>query len=285
MIAITGQGEGMAKAGGLDAAALLDPGLPGRCGGRLKLVYGAAADAWTGIGAETGGLTGAETGAETDTGGRIETLDDAGRVTGRMAMARLVQALPCFTPDTAIATAEGPRQAGTLRPGDRIATRDHGLCPIAWIGRRDFDWRMLGLNPILRPVRIRAGALGQGLPERDLLLSPNHRLLVSARPDPDRAATEALVAAAALVGRPGIGRDTPGAVSYLQILFARHEAVLAEGCWSESYQPDRHSLAALDPGARRALDQALPGLGADDSQGFAAVRDTVPAEAVAALTC
>lgn len=242
---------------GLDAA--LAPDLPARIGGRLKLIY--------------------------DDGGRIEVLDGEGEVSGRLAIAALEAMIPCFTPGTAIATASGPRAVEDLHPGDRVATRDHGLCPVAWIGRRDFDWRMLGLNPLLRPVMIRAGALGQGLPMRDLLVSPNHRILVRPHRGAGAGAAEALLPARALIGRPGIARDDRLRVGYLRILFERHEVILAEGSWSESFQADRASLAGLGPAARAALDAAVPGLAATDSPGHAAVRPTVTAEAVAALHC
>lgn len=240
----------------------LAPDLPARIGGRLKLVYGAGA-----------------------TAARIETLDDEGLVSGRLAIAAFKATIPCFTPGTAIATASGPRLAEDLRPGDRVATRDHGLCAIAWIGRQDFDWRMLGLNPLLRPVKILAGALGQGLPMRDLLVSPNHRMLVRRRRDATTDEGEALLPAGELIGRPGIARDDRLRVGYLQILFERHEVILAEGTWSESFQPDRASVAGLAAAARGTLDAAVPGLASDDSPGYGAVRPTVSAEAVAVLHC
>lgn len=245
--------------GGLALEAALAADLPGRIGGRLKLIY---AD-----------------------GGRIETLDDADRVNGRLAISALAAALPCFTGTAAIATATGPRLADELRPGDRIATRDHGFCEIAWIGRHDYDWRMLGLNPFLRPVMIRAGALGQGLPMRDLLVSPNHRMLVARHREAPADDAEALVPACDLIGRPGIERSDRPAVAYLQILLARHEVILAEGAWSESYQPAPASLAALSPAERRALERAVPAIAGAVSPGFAPVRPTISADKVAALAC
>ncbi|HCE71257.1 MAG TPA: type I secretion protein, partial [Ruegeria sp.] len=38
-----------------------------------------------------------------------------------------IENIICFTPGTLIATAHGPRAIETLRPGDLIVTRDHGL--------------------------------------------------------------------------------------------------------------------------------------------------------------
>jgi len=251
-----------AEAGTLTPDLALAPDLPARIGGRLKLVYGSGA-----------------------TAARIEALDGEGQVSSRLAIAALEAAIPCFTPGTAIATATGPRLAEDLRPGDRVVTRDHGPGAIVWIGRHDFDWRMLGLNPLLRPVMIRAGALGHGLPMRDLLVSPNHRMLVGRHREAAADDAEALMPARALIGRPGIARDDRPRVSYLQILCERHEAILAEGSWSESFQASRASLAGLGPVARATLQAAAPGLATADSQGYAAVRPTVSAGAVVSLPC
>merc|ERR1711916_245042 len=79
----------------------------------------------------------------------------------------------------------------------------------------------------LRPVLIRKGALGNGLPERDMIVSPNHRMLVAS----DKAAIyfeerEVLVAAKHLVDLPGVAFVDVEDVTYIHFMFDQHEVVL-----------------------------------------------------------
>ena len=90
-----------------------------------------------------------------------------------------IQETPCFTPGTMIATPFGETRVEDLAVGDRIITRDNGIKPIRWVGRRHFGGRELATNPHLYPILVRAGSLGDNLPERDIRLSPNHRVLVT----------------------------------------------------------------------------------------------------------
>ena len=169
---------------------------------------------------------------------------------------------PCFTPGALVATPRGPVAVEDLRPGDRVMTRDNGACEIAWAGRSPVSQADLAAQPRLRPVRIRAGALGNGLPERDMMLSPNHQVLMSGRrAQLYFAEHEVLLAAKHLVGRPGITRVLPeGGVDYVHFMFERHEVVLADGVWSESFQPGDQSLAGLDEDQRHELLTLFPAL-------------------------
>lgn len=85
----------------------------------------------------------------------------------------------CFTPGTLLVTKHGARAIEDLRPDDQVFTCDNGMQPVAWVGQTTLSARELALRPELCAVRIAAGALGGGLPERDVLVSPNHRMLVS----------------------------------------------------------------------------------------------------------
>lgn len=165
-----------------------------------------------------------------------------------------MQVTPCFTPGTLIATDRGARPVEELRRGDRVVTRDNGLKRITWTGRRSFGYRDILEAEELRPVLIRAGALGGGFPDRDMVVSPGHRFLVTPR---QRLFTqvreETLVAAGALVGRPGIERARCLGVSYLHILMNQHEVVLADGAWTESFHPDDRIVRALAPKERQEI--------------------------------
>lgn len=193
--------------------------------------------------------------------GRIEAVDAEGAPLWSEDLATVASAIPCFTPGTRIMTVNGPVLAEDLRPGDRIITRDAGAQPLLWSGERAFGWRALGLLAMLRPVRIRAGALGADLPARDLLVSPNHLLLAERPATGDSPAQEMFLPARDLVGRPGIDTAPLTEVRYLHLLLDRHHAILAEGCWSESLRTDPVALASLTGEARATLASA--GFGAD----------------------
>jgi Ca2+-binding RTX toxin-like protein len=209
--------------------------------------------------------------------GVIELLDGDGAVTGRVVFENIEQIVPCFTPGTRIATPRGEVPIEELKVGDKVLTRDNGIQPIRWIGRRDLDARTLAMNPHLRPVRIRKGSLGNGLPERDMLVSPNHRVLVAN----DRTALyfdehEVLVAAKHLVAGDGVAQVAAAGVSYIHILFDRHEVVLSDGAWTESFQPGDYTLGGMGNAQRNELFEIFPELRETAGrQGFAAARRTL----------
>ena len=169
--------------------------------------------------------------------------------------------VPCFTPGTTIATPRGERLVEDLRAGDRIITRDNGIQEIRWVGRKDMTGTALVDAAHLRPVMIRAGALGNGLPERDMLVSPNHRVLVAN----DRTQlyfeeTEVLAAAKHLVGTQGIQALDVMRVSYIHFMCDCHEVVLSNGAWTESFQPGDYSLRGIGNAQRSEIMDLFPDL-------------------------
>lgn len=169
---------------------------------------------------------------------------------------------PCFTVGTLIETPHGAVAVETLAVGDLVLTADHGPQPIRWIGRRRFDRRKLAENPALVPVRIRAGALGPDLPGCDLLVSPQHRIMLRSRIARRMfGANEVLVAAKQLLLTEGVDlADDLAAVDYVHILFDRHEVVQANGTPTESLYLGPQTLQTLPAAAIAEITAVFPEL-------------------------
>lgn len=175
---------------------------------------------------------------------------------------------PCFSHGSLIATPKGEVAVDQLQVGDRVFTRDNGIQELVWVGRVTLAAAQLEAQPEHRPVLIRQGALGNGMPQRDMVLSPNHRVLVtSGEAEMLFDAREVLVAAKHLVGRPGIERVTPEAVTYVHIMCKHHEVVLSDGAWTESFQADDASLKSVGEPQRAEIMALFPEL-ADDMGGL-----------------
>ncbi|MEM6409418.1 MAG: Hint domain-containing protein [Pseudomonadota bacterium] len=193
--------------------------------------------------------------------GRVEILDENGAARHSFRFREIEKIIPCFTSGSLIATPQGERPIERLREGDKVITRDNGMQEIRWIGQNAVNLSMMQQMHQLRPVRVAAGALGNGLPERDMLLSPNHRVLLM---DSDVRMLfdepEVLSAVKHLVGRPGIETASPRDVTYWHMLFERHEVVLSDGAWSESFQPGDYALHGIGAAQRAEIFALFPQL-------------------------
>ncbi len=175
----------------------------------------------------------------------------------------------CFTPETRIATPVGPRLIRSLRPGDRVLTKDNGPQEILWTGSRRMSGARLYAMPHLRPVRFRAGAYGVGRPEPDLLVSPQHRMLLRG---PSAQALfntpEVLVRAQDLINDTTVTVDYAlREVTYVHILLERHNIVFANGIETESFHPSNTALDTIDEDQREGLLGLLPQI-ADNPQSY-----------------
>ncbi|MGO4908606.1 Hint domain-containing protein [Pseudorhodobacter sp. W20_MBD10_FR17] len=186
-------------------------------------------------------------------------IDRTAQVTGARAAGGVI----CFTPGTAIRTKGGAQLIQDLRPCDYIATKDNGMQQILWIGARRMTGARLHAMPHLRPIRLRANALGLGRPEDDLLVSPQHRMLVKGAATQDLFNTpEVLVAAEDLINDSSIVVDqTLRDVTYIHILLERHQVIWANGLETESFHPSNTALDTVAPDQQAGLLQILPGLG------------------------
>jgi hypothetical protein len=181
---------------------------------------------------------------------------------GTMTFTNIEKVIACFTPGTVIVTLDGEVAVEALRPGDLVLTRDNGYLPLSWVGRRDFTAHEMAAHPAFRPVRIARGALGQGVPEAEMIVSPQHRMLMTGpRAQVFFVENEVLVPAVHMVKWPGVSRVTePAAVSYLHVMFEDHQIICANGAWTESFQPGSASLSGLDEARRDELLALFPPL-------------------------
>lgn len=176
----------------------------------------------------------------------------------------------CFVLGTLIETLNGPVPVEHLKVDDLVLTADSGPQAIRWIESNTVSVERRKSKPNLRPVRIKSGALGQGLPRRDLFVSQQHRLMVSgAAVELLFGEPEVLVAAKALCGWPGIdivsGDET---VEYFHILLDHHEILEAEGAPAESLYLGDETLFALSSDGLQELGEIFQGVEQNLPDGF-----------------
>lgn len=171
----------------------------------------------------------------------------------------------CFTPGTLISTPAGQCPVEELCEGDKVRTRDGGSQEIQWIGSRRMTGARLFAMPRLRPILISAGALGIERPEQELLVSPEHRMLV--RGPAARAlfnTPEVLVAAKDLVNGSTITVDlSVREVNYIHILLPSHQVIWANGVETESFHPANAALESLGEQDQSRLLSRYPDLERD----------------------
>ncbi len=164
----------------------------------------------------------------------------------------------CLAAETRVETAKGRQRVKDLRVGDRVLT-PNGYKPLRWIGRYDMDPATLVQSPKMRPVRITAGALGDGLPERDLIVSRQHRMLVDTTIAKRMfGVSQVLISAIRLTALPGISVDeTLDSVAYFHLLFDRHEVVFAEGAPTESLYPGPEAFTEMSAQSQQEVQAVL----------------------------
>jgi hypothetical protein len=132
----------------------------------------------------------------------------------------------CFMAGAMIRTPDGEAAVETLKRGDLVLTAEGAAKPVAWLGRQTIS--ALFADPVRNwPVRVRAGAMGENVPSRDLLLSPDHALLVGG----------VLFHAGALVNGTSILREThvPPTWVYYHVELEDHSLILAENTPAETF--------------------------------------------------
>ena len=170
-------------------------------------------------------------------GGGAQTVND----TSSSVLAADNINVACFAKGVLIETEDGQVPVEQLKRGMRLRTADGGLRPLRALLRSKVD----GTGE-LAPVRISAGTLGN---DRELLVSPAHRMLISGwRAEMLYGCDEVLVSAAHLVRGDMITRVPMERVTYFHVLLDRHEIIFAEGAATESYHLTREAVDAAEYG-------------------------------------
>lgn len=184
--------------------------------------------------------------------------------------------MPFLTGGCVIATDRGEVPAEVLRVGDRIITRDNGLQRLRWIGTRRLNRADLFANDHLRPLLVRQGSLDGWLPEGDIRVSPNQRILAPR----DRSLVhfeehEALISAKHMIDMRPAGASA--SISYTCVLFDRHEMILLNGVWTEAFHPGDIAVNGMGNAQRFELYALYPELQALFAE---AVAKAVPGQVV-----
>jgi hypothetical protein len=154
---------------------------------------------------------------------------------------------PALMPGATLQTDKGEVQVQDLIPGQRILTRDRGFQTVLWAGHCDLPADAMQTDTGLRPVLIRAGALGPNLPAKDMTVAQSQRLLVEGPLTKLMfGQREVFVPAAYLIGYPGIEQAPATQTRAVRILCANHEVIWADGIWTETHQAGAYAPAQMN---------------------------------------
>ncbi len=157
----------------------------------------------------------------------------------------------------------GARHVANLRPGDLVVTRDHGLRPVRLVWARTVTEADMAADPSLAPVCLRPRAIGPMMPQRDLLVGGDHRLLIPGyrladRPD----AAAALIPARDIAGTSdaAFADRMRGEMTFYNVLFDKQEIFAANGLPVESFHIAEETLGLVPAPVRAGILAAFPDL-------------------------
>jgi hypothetical protein len=198
----------------------------------------------------------------------IDTMKDAGDL--------IPSGVTCFVRGTLITTDRGDVPVEALKSGCKVLTQDNGFQELTLTMSRVVDAKELQKNAKLYPVKITAGALGSGLPKRDLAVSRQHRMIAQSSIVKSMFGTiTVLVAAIRLIKLPGIYvESTVESVEYYHLIFKNHEIIFAEGTPTESFLMNSETQKTLSSARWDEFVTLFPE--ARDQDNFGAPACTIP---------
>ena len=156
----------------------------------------------------------------------------------------------------------GLRGIEMVRPGDLVVTRN-GLRPVRMVWTRCVTREQMQMSADLAPIRLKPRAIGPMMPQRDLLLAPDHHLLVpghrmAGMPDGIPVLTEARRLAGTCDSvHVDMSMDS---VTFYHLVFDRQQILAANGLPVASFLPDAVALRDLGGPMRDALEDRFPAL-------------------------
>ena len=175
----------------------------------------------------------------------------------------------CFLAGTILQTAHGARQVETLEIGDEIMTAEGRLAKVVWVSSSLHEWSV-DADGSDKPIVFRAAACDELTPSEDLIVSPQHHVLI-AGPVVSKlfGADEVLAPAKGLTALPGVRvMEGKRAAEYYHVMLDHHEVIMAHGVPTESFYPGPTAIRMLTPAQRASLYAVVPALKDDPENGY-----------------
>ena len=184
--------------------------------------------------------------------GTVLTMDNITAANGTTFVASGDEILAvCYARGTMIRTPVGELPVEKLRPGKQVVTLVDGQelpQTVTWLGHRRIGLAGHPRPETVAPIRILRDAFADGMPHRDLVVSPDHAIFVDGK----------LICARQLVNGATIRQETDWtAVDYYHVELDQHAILLAEGLPAESYLDTGNSGFFANSGAPLVLHPDL----------------------------
>ena len=168
----------------------------------------------------------------------------------------------CYGAGTRLRTIQGEIAIEDLGVGYLLWTSDAGYQTIVWIGKRTLSAAELAHKPHLRPIRVSAHALSHDQPERNFILSLQHRLCLSSNiVERITGELQALVSDKDLLELDGVDVvDTDAPVTYYYVMTPEHQLIMGHGCLGETLFTGLQALRMIPADSRRELHAMFPNM-------------------------